>query len=489
MDPVTGYINGKWIDSDTYIDRYNPGNTSEIAYEYQCTNINQAKAGIEAASRAFRSWKEVDRMKRKKYIREWIDQIESEMDIFVKTITRENGKTLRESGDEVRSALKDARYLIAQFETESEAKWIDENSSKIASGVYYEPVGVYLLLTPWNFPLSTLLRKMVPALLFGNTVVVKPSEFASATACLAFRLLDDRQQLPNGAANLVIGEGSVVGPPLIKNESLRGISLTGSSSTGKLLQKMIAGRNIRFQMEMGGKNAIVVLNDADLELVVEDTVKAAFSCAGQWCTGTSRVIVQQKILSKFTDLLIESVSKIKVGPGHLDWVNMGPVAHKAHYQYVINSIKRAREEGGKILTGGKTILSVGNYNGWFIEPTVIANVTQDMELFQEEVFGPVLSLTVAADASEAIDKVNNSNYGLAFSIYTKDLQIGKKFIEEVEAGICHLNLHTAYRNPALPIYGWKDSGRGIPECGTYGKEFFTRPKAVYCRMPAEFRRR
>lgn len=489
MDPVTGYINGKWIDSDTHIYRYNPANTSEIAYEYRCSGIKQANAGMKAASVAFRSWRKVDRMKRKKYICEWIDRIELEMDCFVKTITLENGKTLVESGDEVRSALKDARYLIAQFERESEAKWLGENSSQIASGVYYEPVGVFLLLTPWNFPLSTLLRKMVPALLFGNTVVVKPSEFASATAYLAFRLLDDQQQLPNGSANLVIGEGSVVGPPLVKNESLRGISLTGSTSTGKQLQKMIAGRNIRFQMEMGGKNAIVVLKDADLDLAVEDTVKAAFSCAGQWCTGTSRVIIQQEILSKYSDLLIESVNKIKVGPGHLDWVEMGPVAHKAHYQYVINSIASAREEGGKVLTGGEAIPSVGGYHGWFIEPTVVANITQGMELFQKEVFGPVLSLTVATDASDAMDKVNDSNYGLAFSIYTKDLQKGKKFIEEVEAGICHLNLHTAYRHPALPISGWKDSGRGIPECGTYEKDFFTRPKAVYCRMPTEFRRR
>ena len=315
----------------------------------------------------------------------------------------------------------------------------------------------------------------MPALLFGNSAVVKPSELTPVTACLLFSIIESLS-LPRGAAQLVLGTGAEVGPALVDHRSLRAISFTGSNATGTGLARATAGRDVSLQLEMGGKNSLVVLADADLDAAVEAAATGGFTCAGQWCTGTGRVIVEQPLHDAFVERLTKRVASLRVGPGDDDASEIGPVITADRVTFARTRIDAAVSAGAK--AHGVAAVPTG---GHFVAPTVLDEVTENMPVFVEELFVPVLPIATARDADEAIRLANTGRYGLSASIFSKDTAHAAALARRFEAGIVHVNLHTAYREPSLSVAGWRESGRGLPECGRFARDFFTRPRAVYVR--------
>ena len=456
----------------------NPGNLDEIVGEIALASTDTAHAAMTLAKEAFAGWASIPMEKRVKILHLALDHLESNKDKFAQSITLENGKPLAEAYSEVESALGDGRFQLNQA---SKLPVHDQNiqiNKTISGEVWHVPMGVFLLITPWNFPLATILRKLIPAVVWGNTAVVKPAQETPFTAIMLFEILA-QAGVPADVVNLVLGKGSEIGDTLVDHPALRGISFTGSTEVGTGICKRIGDRNVRLQMEMGGKNALVILNDADVDASVQAAVTAAFTCSGQWCTATSRIIVEEGIYQTFCREFVKNVAELKMGTGMDPDVNFGPVASSRQKKVAINAIKRAKEEGAQLLCGGNAQELVNGKPGYFVEPTVFCEVTASMHLFREEIFGPVVGVTRAKNARHALQLVNDSQYGLSFSVFTTDLEKADIFLKEVHCGMVHHNLHTAYRHPAMPIIGWKESGRGIPECGRYARDFYTQIKAVY----------
>jgi aldehyde dehydrogenase (NAD+) len=287
--------------------------------------------------------------------------------------------------------------------------------------------------------------------------------------------------LPAGVANLVFGRGSVIGDRLVAHPDIKAVSFTGSTEVGLGIAKRLAGRETKLQLEMGGKNPLVVLADADLELAAEAAVVGGYSCAGQWCTSTSRVIVESAAYEPFLDLFLEKVRALKVGDGFDESVNVGPVCGEQQYETILNYIEIGKEEGARLCVGGRALTNGALRAGFFIAPTVFADVQPEMRIAQEEIFGPVVSVMKAKDFGKAIELANGVAFGLASSIYTRSLAYAQRFVRESRVGLCHVNMHTAYKEPQLEFGGVKESGRGAPEAGESGIKFFTGHKAVYIR--------
>ena len=470
----TSYIDGKWLpQSGRVVIRENPGRVGQIATRYCGATTGQAREAMDAAAKAFSGWAEKSLSNRIDVLNRSLDALEKDGERIVKLITKENGKTLSDSRAEVAAALGDARHHLedARRALKVRSRRLGE---KVTTSLRREPVGVYVLITPWNFPLATILRKLVPALAFGNTVVVKPSELTSGIACEWFSILA-AEGLPSGVANLVLGQGRKLGPALVEHGALCGISFTGSTTNGLALSQSVAGRDVRLQIEMGGKNSLLVLADADLEAAVEAALVAGFSCAGQWCTGTGRVIVEAPVAERFCELLAVKASCISVGPGHRKGSQVGALISKDRLYSAKRVLKRAISEGAEIACGGKMVKG----DGYFFEPTVLTGVSELSSAFTDELFLPILPVAIASDFDEGIRMANAGTLGLSASVFTSDRRKGEAFCRKVEAGMAHVNLHTAYRTSDLPVAAWRNSGRGVPECGDFAKDFFTKPRAVY----------
>jgi aldehyde dehydrogenase (NAD+) len=390
-------------------------------------------------------------------------------------ITRENGKTLRDARAEVASGLADARHAIGDADAHGIIETASAEGAPVHSRLILEPVGPCLLVTPWNFPFATILRKLVPALLYGNTAVVKPSELTPGPACWLFALLAN-PDFPAGVVSLILGSGSELGPILAGHPAVRAISLTGSTGAGASLSRVTAGRDVRLQLEMGGKNSLVVLADADLDLAVDAAVVGGFSCSGQWCTGTGRVIVEQPIHAAFTERLTARAAALRPGPGDDAHSDLGPLVSAPRLAFAQSAVAAAVAAGARVRCGGNA-----RPGGHYFAPTVLDGVTEDMAAFTDELFVPVLPVIAARDSRDALRLANAGGYGLSASIFSSDVTKAADLARGLEAGIVHVNLHTAYREPALPVAAWRESGRGLPEGGRLSRDFYTRPRAVYLR--------
>jgi aldehyde dehydrogenase (NAD+) len=433
---------------------------------------------MEAAQSAFPIWSEIAPDRRIQILDTLLNRIEDRIPPIAATTTRENGKTLKESLAEINAALKDARFHLRDARNTIGRPISSPKNQGHRHHLVLEPVGVYLLITPWNFPFATILRKIIPALVFGNTVVLKPSELTPGPACMLFRTLS-RVGLPSGAANLILGTGAGVGPVLIGHPALRGVSFTGSNKVGLALARETGGRDVRLQLEMGGKNSLVVLCDADLESAVDAAVTGGFSCAGQWCTGTGRVIVEAGIHDSFCERLVERARALKIGPGDAAGTEIGPLISAERVKAARSAVGQAVKTGAALRCGGDRPELRRGVNGHYFGPTVLTDVTEAMPAFIDELFTPVLPVVRARDYWDALRLANSGTFGLSASIFTSDRRKADDFLKRIEAGIAHVNLHTAFRVPELPVSAWRDSGRGIPECGRYARDFFTRPRAVY----------
>jgi aldehyde dehydrogenase (NAD+) len=353
--------------------------------------------------------------------------------------------------------------------------------------VQFHPLGVVAAICPWNFPVNVLCRKAIPALLTGNTVVFKPASFTPWSAVFLADLFA-RAGFPPGAFNCVTGAGGELGDALVEEPRVRAISFTGSTEVGKRISLKAAAGLKRTQLELGGKNALIVMEDADLDAAAAAAVTAGFACAGQWCTSTSRILVQAGVARPFLELLAARCESLRLGDPLEESTEMGPVAGPTQFARITDAIALAARQGARLIAGGKAAGAGASGaaggtaalpDGYFIRPTLFADVTPAMALFQEEVFGPVLAATSFTTLEEALSIANDSVYGLSSAIFTRDVRSALAYIDGIDAGIAHVNIHSGFKEPSLPFGGWKASGFGLPENDTTGLEFFVNRKAVY----------
>jgi aldehyde dehydrogenase (NAD+) len=472
------FVGGQWKTSRTgqTFENENPASRGSNLGLFQSSGADDIDEAIGEAEAAFHSWGRTTVTERQQYVSEFLRLLKESREELARIVTLENGKTLRESRAEVDSALIEGNYHLTQvsaFYGHTGPGALRD----ITTWVQYEPLGVVAVISPWNFPMNVMCRKTLPALLTGNTVVFKPASFTPWSGVFMARLFE-RAGLPAGVFNCVTGLGSSIGNRLVEDPRVRAVSFTGSTAVGKKIQAQAATNLTRTQLELGGKNALIVMADADIDATLDAAVTAGFSNAGQWCTSTSRILLQRPIAKSFLDKLVGRCEKMNVGDGLLDETHMGPVAGPQQYQDIRNAICRAQTDGARTIAGGDAGVSE---KGYFIRPTVFTGVRCDMELFREEIFGPVLAVSEFDSLDDALKAANDSIYGLSSAIYTTDLRAARKYIDGIEAGLAHVNVHTGYKEPSMPFGGVKQSGAGLPENSESGLEAFVNRKAVYLR--------
>ncbi|MFC2061557.1 aldehyde dehydrogenase family protein [Elusimicrobiota bacterium] len=471
------YIGGKWVGSGSgeKIDNINPANKSEVTSIFQKGTKDDAAAAVKAAGEAYPAWKKIPPAKRARYVAKVLELAKNESDELARIMTLEEGKILAEAKGEIAKG----NTLLEWFAGEGLRLMGISAYSELPDNMLYtvrKPLGVVSLITPWNFPWAIPCWKLAPALIAGNTVVFKP---ASSTPWLATKMVEffEKAGLPEGVLNLVVGPGSSVGEELLNNEAVKAISFTGSNEIGQHVNEIAAKRLAKVTLEMGGKNACIILGDADLELALGGVIKGAFGNAGQRCTATSRLILIDSIADKFMDMLVPKVKEIKVGPGLDPTSNMGPVADETQYKSVLDYIEIGKKEAD-LITGGEAVKREDS-DGFFVAPTIFDNVTKEMRIHQEEIFGPVLSVIRVKSYEEAIEVANNTRYGLSSAIFTSNINTAMKFVEDIEAGMTHINSPTIGGEAQVPFGGIKATGVGEREMAKEGINFFTEQLTVF----------
>jgi len=472
------FVGGRWTISRTgqTFENENPAIRGSNLGLFQSSGPDDIDEAIAVADAAFLAWRRTPLTERQQCVSAFLGLLKSSREELARIVTLENGKTLRESRAEVDSALVEGHYHLTQvsafFGHTGPGAFRD-----ITTWMQYQPLGIVGVISPWNFPMNVMCRKTLPALLTGNTVVFKPASFTPWSGVFMAGLFE-RAGLPPGVFNCVTGAGSSVGNRLVEDPRVRAISFTGSTEVGRKIQAQAARHLTRTQLELGGKNALIVMADADLDASLDAAVTAGFSNAGQWCTSTSRVLLQRPIAGAFLEKLVARCEKMTVADGTLETTDMGPVAGPQQYQDIRNAMCRAQTDGARMVAGGDAGVPAG---GYFIRPTVFAGVRYDMEIFREEIFGPVLAVSEFDSLDEALNVANDSIYGLSSAIYTRDVRAAQRYIDGIEAGLAHVNVHTGYKEPSMPFGGVKQSGAGLPENSDSGLEAFVSRKAVYLR--------
>ena len=471
------YISGEWVGGTNATVNRNPSDINDVIGEYAQADAAQVRAAVAAAKQAFPAWATGSIQERANILDRAGNEILARKDELGRLLSREEGKTLPESKAEVKRAINIFRY----FGGEGARQFTYHIPSERENVVCYtirKPLGVVGLITPWNFPSAIPAWKMAPALVAGNVVIIKP---ASQAPLSAYRLVEALHEtgIPSGVINFVTGGGDAVGSPLVDHAALKAISFTGSCGVGKNVYDKVTKRRIRVQLEMGGKNPTVVLKDANLDYAADILVNGAFFSTGQKCTACSRAIIEKPAYEALVEKLLAKTRKLKMGNGLDANVDIGPAVDGNQLKTDLEYIEIAKKEGAQLLCGG-TRLSGGFYDkGYFIEPTIFANVTPGMRIAQEEVFGPVLALMVADDFEDAMRLANGVKFGLSASIVSKDLTRVHQFINRIESGLICVNLPTAGVEYQLPFGGTKESSFGMREQGPQALDFYTETSTVY----------
>ena len=473
------FIGGQWVGSEsgrTY-EITNPAKKTLVLGEFQASTAEDCLRGIAAAKEAAPAWADTPAPARGSMLYRALAILERRADEMARSITIEEGKPLADAKGEVKRAMNIMEYAAG----EGRRMFGYTTPSELPNTVAYtirRPLGVVAIITPWNFPLAIPAWKIAPALICGNTVVFKPASSAPMTAVKLMEVFEEAG-LPSGVLNLVTGSGASVGNTLVESPDVKGISFTGSTEIGTGVYAEGARSLKKVQCEMGGKNAVILLADAELDKALGGIVQAAFGSTGQRCTATSRVIVEEPVYDEFMAQLIDRTSKLKVGDGMDPEVDVGPLASEAQFDTVMGYIGIGTEEGANLAYGGKA-LSGGVFDqGYYIEPTIFTDVDPSMRIAGEEIFGPVLTVFKAKDLSEAVEISNSVKFGLSSSVYTKDLHRAFRYVNTVEAGMVHINSPTLGGEVHLPFGGLKSSGVGHREQGVAAVEFFSEVITVY----------
>ena len=467
------YINGIWVKSESKekFPSINPAKPKQILGYFQKANEDDVNRAVEAAENAFEKWSSMPPPKRGLILMKAAQLLREQKEELSKLVTIEMGKVIQEARGDVQEAIDTADYMAGEgrrmfgYTTPSELK--DKFCMTIR-----RPIGVYGLITPWNFPIAIPAWKIFPALVCGNTIVFKPS---SDTPLCALKLVEilEKVGLPKGVLNFVTGSGSETGMNIIEHEKIRGISFTGNRETGREILREAGVKKIG--LELGGKNGIIIMDDADLDLALDGVIWSGYGTTGQRCTAASRIIVHKKIKQKFEKMLINRIKKLKLGNGLNPKTDVGPLINKTAQEKSRKYVEIGLNEGAKLLTGGK----IPKMSGFFFEPTLFTDCSVDMRIAQEEIFGPVISLMSVNDFNEAIDVINSVEYGLSSSIYTSNIRNAFKSMENIEAGITYINSSTIGAETHLPFGGVKQTGNGTREGGWTAIEEFSEVKTIY----------
>ncbi|MGA8016802.1 MAG: aldehyde dehydrogenase family protein [Candidatus Dormiibacterota bacterium] len=470
-------IGGHWVESrETFVSR-NPAHRDQAVAVVARGGAAEVDRAVEAARAALPDWRHTPWPVRGEIIHRASLLLEESKEELARLMTREMGKVLAEARGDVQEAIDMGRYIAGEGRRAFGETVPSELREKWAMTVR-QPLGVVGCITPWNFPIAIPSWKLFPALMAGNTVVFKPAEDTPACA-IAFIEILEQAGLPPGVVNTVFGFGEDCGAAVVAHPGVDAISFTGSVATGRAVAETCGRLLKKVSLELGGKNAIVVLADSDLELAVDGAVWGGFGTSGQRCTATSRVIVERSVLGAFTEELADRVRLLRLGDGLEDGVDVGPLVSQRQLDRVDGYIKSGRAEGAKILVGGEVASDGRLAEGWFYRPTLFADVSPRMRIAQEEIFGPALAVIPAEDADAAVAIANGTTYGLSLAVYTRDLGRAFRAISELEAGIVYVNAPTIGAEIQLPFGGVKNTGNGNREAGSSAIDEFSEWKSIY----------
>lgn len=473
------FINGRHVPArsgKTYENR-NPADTDDLIGLFPSSDASDVSEAVAAAKAAYPKWKAVPAPARGEIMRKATEKLITRKEEFAKLMTREMGKVLKETRGDVQEAIDTGLYAAG----ESRRLWGTVAPSELPNKmtcVTRQPMGVWGMICPWNFPMAIPSWKLFPALTCGNTAVIKPATLTPASVDAFVGCLEEAG-VPDGVVNVVCGSGAAVGEALLNAPDICGISFTGSSEVGRRIAEVCGKSLKRCSLELGGKNGQIVLDDADLDLALEGVLWGAFGTTGQRCTATSRLIVQQGVYEKLLAMLVERAQRLKVGNGLDEAVEMGPCVSDTQRKTVESYAEIGKKEGAKLVCGGEPFKGGIYDKGFFYKPTVFAEVTPEMRIAKEEIFGPVLSVIRVRDFDEAVGVLNNTPYGLSSSIYTRNVNLAMKAIELIEAGITYVNAPTIGAECHMPFGGVKDTGNGHREGGWTAYDIFSEPKTVY----------
>jgi len=478
MTVFLNHIDGEWAacQSGRTFDNVNPADTADIVGRFQASSAVDAQAAVAAAAAAFAGWKKTPVGKRAAILNRAADHLEANADSIAAELTREEGKALTLARDEVLRSAQTLRFYAVEGQTFTGEVYPNDDPDQLVYS-QREPLGVVTVIAPWNFPVSIPARKIAPALVTGNTVVFKPSSEAPLSG---YRLAEAlvKAGLPKGVLNFITGSAAEIGAAITEAPAVRAISFTGSSRAGEQIHRAVP-LTTRTQMELGGKNPLIVMEDADLDRAVDLTIKGGFSLSGQACTGTSRVLVAESVKAAYTERLLAKVATLKVGSGMTAGMDLGPLASHKQLETVLRYIDIGKSEA-TLLCGGARLAGGDFDKGYYVAPTVFTDVTQQMRIAREEIFGPVIAILGFTDYADAIAKANDTEYGLAAAIVTSNPRYIHHFATDIEAGTVKVNRTTTGNLVNAPFGGVKRSSTStFRESGRTGLEFYTQVKTVY----------
>ncbi len=479
MVTYRNFINGKWVESSSSktVSNINPANTDDVIGAVRQATREEARAAVEAASEAFRGWRATPAPARGRIVARAARLMEEQKEELARILTREEGKTITESRGELQRSINVAEFCAGEARRMNGETIFSELPSNFVYTVK-QPLGVVACVTPWNFPVAIPVWKIAPALVAGNTVVFKPATLTPATAVRIVEIFE-QAGVPPGVLNLVIGSGSDAGDEIINHPAVKAVSFTGSNAVGIRLYEQASRRGAKCQCEMGGKNPVVIMEDADLDLAVESTAQGAFGSSGQRCTATTRAVVVKEVADDFVKRIVRRAGSMRLGDGLDPQTEMGPSVDENQFKTVLRYIELGREDGAELLCGGERATGDGLEKGYFVRPTVFDHVTSDMRIAREEIFGPVLSVLRVRDFDQAMQVANDCEYGLSSSIFTNDAARIFRFVDEIETGMTHINSPTTGGEAHIPFGGIKGTGIGEREQGSTALDFYTELKVVY----------
>ena len=478
IEEFRNHIDGAWAASRTgkTFDDVNPADTRDIVGRFPASSREDALAAVAAAAAAFEGWKKTPISKRAAILTRAAEDLEANVDRNARELTREEGKSLALAKDEFLRSAQTLRFYAVEGQSFSGETYPQDDPEMTVFSLR-EPLGVVTAITPWNFPVSIPARKIAPALITGNTVIFKPSSDAPLSG---YRLAEAliTAGIPKGVLNFITGRAGEVGPAITESAAVRAVTFTGSTGAGEHIHRSVP-LTTRTQMELGGKNPLIVMEDADLDKAVDLAVKGGLSLTGQACTGTSRILVMAAVREAFTAKLVARVKSLKIGNGLVAGMDIGPLATAGQLKTVLEYVEIGRKEA-RHLCGGERVKGEGFDHGYYVTPAIFTDVTQAMRIAREEIFGPVLAIIEVSSYADAIAKANDTEYGLAAAIATRNPRYMHDFANDIQAGSVKINRTTTGNLVNAPFGGLKRSSTStFRESGRVGLEFFTQTKTIY----------